>query len=412
MSTVYFLFLKSTGMKKLYYLYLLFFASIHLSAQDARIVGYLPHYRFAHLEDIDFEGMTHLCIAFGNPDMAGNISVGNQDISEVVATAKSYNNKVLLSLAGGYLTAEWQMAWEHHMLAENKTNFIHQIMDYVRLYELDGIDFDLEWGHVNEKYSPFVLELRDSLSASSKLLTAALPATYRYPDITDEALYSFDFINMMAYDLTGPWAPNNPGAHSPYSFAQSAIDYWIGQGVLAENLTLGLPFYGYDFTDQTNVQSFSFRQMIEEDIAYAELDQVGQRYYNGRPTIAAKTVLGLEQVSGVMIWELGQDAFDEYSLLEVVYDVIYASVHTHTIERGIKIKVFPNPVSDIFQIRNEESEVLNFRIINSQGQVLLNQQISGKSAQVLQISHWAKGFYTIICNDGNQISSYRFLKVD
>lgn len=399
-------------MKKNYFLALSFFLSFHLLAQDARIVGYLPHYRFAHLEDIDFEGMTHLCIAFGNPDMEGNISVGNQDISEVVATAKAYGVEVMLSLAGGYLTPDWQAAWEHHMLAANKTAFIHQIMDYIRLYELDGIDFDLEWGHVNEKYSPFVLELRDSLSASDKLLTAALPATYRYPDITDEALYSFDFINMMAYDLTGPWAPGNPGPHSPYSFAQSSIDHWISQGVLAENLTLGLPFYGYDFTDQTNIQSFTFRQMIEEDIAYAELDQVGQRYYNGRPTIAAKTALGLEQVSGVMIWELGQDAFDEYSLLEVVYDVVYASVHTHTPEQTIKIKVFPNPVSDLLQIRNEESNVLMFRVVNPQGQVLFHQQISGKSTQALQISHWANGFYTIICNDGKQTNSYRFLKMD
>jgi hypothetical protein len=113
-----------------------------------------------------------------------------------------------------------------------------------------------------------------------------------------------------------------------------------------------------------------------------------------------------------MIWELGQDAFDEYSLLEVVYDVVYASVHTHTPERTIKIKVFPNPVSDILQIRNEESNMLSIQVINAQGQVLLNQQIGAKNSQVLQVSHWAKGFYTIVCNDGQQLSSYRFLKVN
>ena len=61
------------------------------------------------------------------------------------------------------------------------------------------MDVDLEWSHVNSLYSPFVLELKDSLDAHNKLMTVALPGTYRYPEVSDEALNAFAWVNLMAY---------------------------------------------------------------------------------------------------------------------------------------------------------------------------------------------------------------------
>ena len=43
------------------------------------------------------------------------------------------------------------------------------------------------------------------------------------------------------------------------------------------------------------------------------------KYYNGRPTIANKVELAVQKLSGIMIWELGQDSFTEYSLLETIH---------------------------------------------------------------------------------------------
>jgi GH18 family chitinase len=43
------------------------------------------------------------------------------------------------------------------------------------------------------------------------------------------------------------------------------------------------------------------------------------KYYNGRPTIKSKVKLASEQVSGIMIWELGQDSFSDYSLLKTIH---------------------------------------------------------------------------------------------
>ncbi|MCB0589605.1 MAG: hypothetical protein KDD06_30250, partial [Phaeodactylibacter sp.] len=170
--------------------------------------------------------------------------------------AKSYGLTVLISMGGG-LTAEWRDAWQFWMQAPNRSAYIHNIMSMVREYGLDGVDMDLEGQDVNALYSPFVLELRDSLAAEGKLLTAALPGSNRDPDISDAALSAFDWVNMMVYNWTGPWAPNNPGQHSPYSFAVSSINNWFSQGVESERLTLGVPFYGWDFSTNP-VSSFTY----------------------------------------------------------------------------------------------------------------------------------------------------------
>jgi hypothetical protein len=42
-------------------------------------------------------------------------------------------------------------------------------------------------------------------------------------------------------------------------------------------------------------------------------------YYNGIPTIQAKTRLALERAGGVMVWELSQGAAGEASLLGAIY---------------------------------------------------------------------------------------------
>ena len=310
--------------------YFIFFEHA-LCSQNPVVLGYLPYYRFELAGKIDYTKLTHLNLAFLNPDTLGNLSIGDKDITPIVALAKSNNPqiRVFISIAGGHITPEWQAAYDKYLRPEYRSEFIVLLMHYLSDYQLDGIDVDLEWSSINELYSPFVLELADSVRARGKKITAALPAIYRYPQLSPQALDAFDLIHIMAYDLTGPWAPTRPGPHSPLSLAPESIDYWLGQGARAEQLTLGLPFYGYDFSNLPEVRSFTYAAMVAENTAYARLDQVGERYYNGISTVQAKTWLAREEVAGVMIWELGQDAFEpyrSYSLLTAIDEVISGNV--------------------------------------------------------------------------------------
>ncbi|MEM7654803.1 MAG: glycosyl hydrolase family 18 protein [Bacteroidota bacterium] len=381
---------------------LLFFCLLPLllSAQQTKVVGYLPYYRFGLKDQIQYEKLTHLNLSFLNPDLQGNLSIGNQDIDPVVAKAKLANPDilVLVALAGGALTPEWEDAYDHFLQAQNRSGFIHLLMEYVETHQLDGMDVDLEWSHVNSLYSPFVLELKDSLDAHDKLMTAALPGTYRYPEVSDAAMNAFAWINLMAYDLTGSWAPNNPGPHSPYSFAQQSITYWTGQGLTKERMTLGVPFYGYDF-DQAPVSSFTYGSMVAEDTAYAQLDQVGQRYYNGMPTIRAKTLLGQSETAGIMIWELGQDAFgaqSEYSLLTVIDETLNGLTSNDPILGEADWTVYPNPAQDFIQLRTDRLDQNRQMLLRDlQGRMLLQTPINPTNNLPIDISQLPTGIYLV-----------------
>ena len=286
----------------------------------ARVVGYLPSYRFDSNEKIDYCKLTHLNLAFANPGSNGKLIIN--DFSGVVVRARNENSniKIYISIGGGYLTDEQASIWSNSIdIKDNRPVIINEIVNFVVDNSLDGVDVDLEWQYVTSGYSDFVIELKSALSTKGKSMTAALPGTTKFDNITEEALQTFDFINIMAYDFTGPWNPTASGQHSSYNNAVESINFWKNTGVSQSKLTLGVPFYGYDFSNSLNVTSFTFGQMISTNNSYSEIDNVGMKYYNGRPTIKSKVKLASEQVSGIMIWELGQDSFSDYSLLKTIH---------------------------------------------------------------------------------------------
>ena len=288
--------------------------------KSARVVGYLPSYRFDSNEKIDYCKLTHLNLAFANPGSNGKLIIN--DFSGVVVRARNENNniKIYISIGGGYLTDEQASIWSNSIdIKDNRPIIINEIVNFVVDNSLDGVDVDLEWQYVTSGYSDFVIELKSALSAKGKSMTAALPGTTKFDNITQEALQTFDFINIMAYDFTGPWNPTASGQHSSYNNAVESINFWKNTGVSQSKLTLGVPFYGYDFSNSSNVTSFTFGQMVSTNNSYSEIDNVGMKFYNGRPTIKSKVKLASEQVSGIMIWELGQDSFSDYSLLKTIH---------------------------------------------------------------------------------------------
>ena len=382
-------------------------------AQNHRLVGYLPYYQFNRADDIDFEKLTHVCLAFANPtDKDGTLSIGGRDIDPIVEMAHEADVDVLLSLAGGAISSDWWEAWEHLTTVENRSEFIHKIIEYLYEHDLQGIDMDLEWHFVEDWYSGFSMELNDSLKAHNFIYTAAFPGTYRYPEISDEALNDFDFINMMVYDLTGPWNSDNAGPHSPYSFAENSIKYWRDkQEVAPENLTLGIPFYGWNFNDPDDVFAFTYRSMVNQNPVNALIDKVGEAYYNGIPTVRRKTELAMEQVSGVMIWELGQDHFDDqFSLLNAIYQVMIEDVSSNeNIADLSNLKIFPNPFSDFFFVENSSEKEVQIFLSDSNGRLLLNQDIAPFATETIQNQALISGIYFLKIVDEHGVNNSKVL---
>ncbi len=290
-----------------------------------KVVGYLGAGNFNRLEQLELDKLTYLNLAFGNPDKDGNlIFEGNTDITAVVSKAHSVNLKVFVSLAGG--GSPDTVIWKSMLQKKSRSAFIKNIVDFVEKNNLDGVDVDIEWNlfpYVGKTYNDFVIELHDALHAKGKGITAALGASNLPETVSNEALEAYDFINVMVYDKTGVWNPGVIGPHSPYSYAEEAIRYWtVERSIPADRITLGVPFYGFDFTPPARYIDYS--EIIADDPLLAYVDSVGMRYYNGIPAIVKKTELAKKSLAGIMIWEISCDMPGDMSLLRAIDQTLKA----------------------------------------------------------------------------------------
>lgn len=230
------------------------------------------------------------------------------------------------------------------------------------------MDVDEEGPAINSNYGPFIKQLADSLKPKGLLLTAAVG--WGGESIPNSAFQYFDFINLMAYDLTGNWDLDNPGQHSPYWYAEQMISDYKKRGVKKEQLCLGLPFYGYGF--YKTVGNFPYSQILAKYPDAWNNDQVGDTiYYNGMNTIWKKTQLALAEASGVMIWELSNDAKGDKSLLSVISSTVDSLKTTQIpVLTTHKIKIYPNPVRNhlfVEKINPDQKAVI--RIYSVQGRL-------------------------------------------
>ncbi|MFN3404169.1 MAG: glycosyl hydrolase family 18 protein [Cytophagaceae bacterium] len=295
----------------------------HVSGQF-KVVGYLPNWgNFStNASQVDYSKITHLFIAFVNPSGSSADLSPTNGLSEVVTLAHTNNVKVFVSFGGGTVTNQYR----EYLKPENRAQLVQKFIDLAVNYNLDGLDCDLEGAAIDENYESFVTELKAGLVTHNKQLSAAL-ALWTANKVSNTALAAFDFINLMAYDATGCWNPQNPGQHSPYEQAVNEINYWhITRGVAKEKIILGVPFYGYHFNNN-NCNSVTYRNITasfpgsqNNDVVYPQGG--GTIFYNGIPTIKSKTNLAWESAGGIMIWELTQDATGANSLLSAIDEVI------------------------------------------------------------------------------------------
>lgn len=285
------------------------------------VVGYLPNWREnlpAVVQALDLAKLTHLNLAFENPtDDDGTLSY-NPANDAVVEKAHAAGVKVLVSLGGGGASEDADLIKRTFLLISpaRRKGFVAKLRDYVRAHSLDGLDIDLEGPAINGDYGAFVTDLGRALKADGKLLTAALSQGYGGDQVPKEAFEAFDFVNLMAYDATGPWRPQEPGQHSSLEFAKANVRYWLGRGLPKSKTVLGVPFYGYGFKDGKGSE-WTYARILETHPGAEGMDQVGDTiWYNGVPTIRAKGRYVVEQgLAGAMIWAIDQDAPGERSLL-------------------------------------------------------------------------------------------------
>ena len=295
-----------------------------LQAQP-KVVAYVPNWIDLNVfaPQIDYAKLTHINIAFENPvDANGTLSFNAQN-QELITQAHAHGVNILISIGGGSASENKAMRARYFELisAAKRAAFVSQLAAYVSAHDFDGLDVDLEGPAINRDYGAFIQELSAALKPKHKLLTAALSKGYGGKDVPDAALAHFDFINVMAYDATGPWQPKKPGPHSSLEFAQSNVDYWLQRGLAKDKLVLGVPFYGWGFGKAFRENEYRYADLLKTYPAAISTDQVGDTiWFNSIPTVQAKAKLVRErELGGMMIWSLNSDAPGENSLLTAMH---------------------------------------------------------------------------------------------
>ncbi|MGN8071855.1 glycosyl hydrolase family 18 protein [Mucilaginibacter sp. SG564] len=271
-----------------------------------KVVGYIPSWA-GDLNQIQYTKLTHLIYAFVLPTNSGGLtSIDGGRLSTLVA--KAHANGVKVSIAVGGWNDGNDSAFE--AMAANsgsRQTFTNNIVGVVNQYGLDGVDIDWEYpdnGASSNNYAALMQLLSTTLHNQGKLLSSAVVSDGG-SSIPASVFGYVDFLNLMAYDGGG-------SNHSPYSLAQTSLNYWIGRGLPKAKAILGVPFYGREpYTSYADILAGG---------GSPNSDTWNGIGYNGIPTIKSKTTLAVNQGGGIMIWELSQDAVGANSLLSAIYD--------------------------------------------------------------------------------------------
>ena len=74
------------------------------------------------------------------------------------------------------------------------------------------------------------------------------------------------------------------------------------------------------------------------------------------------------------------------------------------------LSLYPNPAADHVSIRNNEDEIIDVAIYDILSRKMLSRKIIGRKEMQIDVSGFAPGFYFVICDNGHEIKTFKFIK--
>jgi chitinase len=287
-------------------------------ARHFKVIAYMPSWA-GDINTMQYSKLTHINYAFLLPNSNGSLQAieNPSKLQALVSKAHANGVKVLISV-GGWNGGNDSAFETFAASSTGRTTFTNNMVNFMNQYGLDGVDIDWEYpdpGTSGTNYAALMSQLASAMHSRGKLLTAAVVSGGTQGGGVPSGVFSsVDFLNLMAYDGDGG------AGHSPYSLAQSSINYWRGRGLPASKTVLGVPFYA-----RPSWASYSALLAAGCSADSDTCNYQGQtNYYNGRPTMRQKTDLAMQN-GGIMYWEDSQDTRDSRSLLSAIYSRMHGT---------------------------------------------------------------------------------------
>jgi chitinase len=216
------------------------------------------------------------------------------NMTATVQAAHAAGKKIILSV-GGY-GSDFKDAVSPAYRAQS----VAALVTVMTTYGYDGIDIDWEPVQDEPNFLLWIAQLRTAMKAANAnaLLT---DAAFSFDQAVVDAQASFDQINLMTYDMAGPWpgwvtwhnSPiydggfRFPSTGGPPPSANGSIDTYIAAGVPKTKLGIGADFLGYYWTggDGTPTggvtaprQSYTSTPTVRSNVQYYEMMDTYEAY--------------------------------------------------------------------------------------------------------------------------------------